>query len=308
MPNLWTHILFCEEIMESVNTENSQEEWNTVQPFLNLGAQGPDPFFYHHFLPWRKPSAVNELGSVLHYYHCGPFLMSLIDKAIGVSTATKAYILGFVTHHILDRNTHPFIHYFSGYEKNKHQVLEVTIDTIMMERYRHLQTWKTPVYKEINVGASIPQEIEDMIDEAISIYYPDEHNRTEKHYVQAAYKDFKQALRILYDPYGWKNILLGSTINPFSHQPITSNHDYLNEAREQWRHSATYETQHESFIDLYDQARAEGVEIINELLHYWKEPTEDKRHYLETLLANISYDTGKPVEEDWSNQYSNPVV
>ncbi|KGP72238.1 zinc dependent phospholipase C family protein [Pontibacillus yanchengensis] len=306
MPNIWTHILFCEDLIDSIG---ATEEWTAVQPYFNLGAQGPDPFFYHNFLPWKKDGSVNEIGNVLHHHYCGPVLLSMIEQAKRSSSlSTKAYVAGFVTHHILDRNTHPFIHYLAGYHKNKHQELEVIIDTIMMERYRNLQTWKTPVYKEINVGRSLDAEIELLLDKSIELYFPKERKNVPSHYIQAAYKDMKRALRVLYDPYGWKNILLGSMISSFSHQPVKTDKDYLNEQQKMWRHSATNESFTEGFLDLYEHARAEGIEVLSELFSYWESPTEGKRYALQTILSNISYDTGKPIDLQLTNQYCDPIV
>ncbi|KGX85299.1 zinc dependent phospholipase C family protein [Pontibacillus litoralis] len=305
MPNIWTHILFCEDVMDSIN---APQQLNAVQPYLNLGAQGPDPFFYHNFLPWQKDTRVHEIGNALHYRHCGPFLISLIEEAANQSDETKAYVTGFVTHHILDRNTHPFINYFAGYEKNKHQAFEVIIDTIMMQRYRHMKTWKSPVYKEINVGSTLDKEIEELLNKLIAFYYPDEHKNVPTNYIKASYKDMKQALHILFDPYGWKNALLGSLVSSFSHQPIKKELDYLNEQHRTWHHSATNEEQTESFLDLYEQARAEGIEVIDELCRYWRAPTTNKKNTLTLLIDNRCYDTGKPLHLNLKNQYCNPII
>src|SRR5699024_11620976 len=72
--------------------------------------------------------------------HCGPFLIDLIQVAKQRDKQMKAYVFGFITHHLLDRSTHPYIHYRAGYEGSKHQKLEVQIDTLMMEKYHRLKT------------------------------------------------------------------------------------------------------------------------------------------------------------------------
>ncbi len=59
--------------------------------------------------------------------------MDLIERAKNRDDQVRAFVFGFITHHILDRNTHPYIHYRAGYEGNDHQKLEVFIDTLMME-------------------------------------------------------------------------------------------------------------------------------------------------------------------------------
>src|SRR5699024_11273193 len=85
-------------------------------------------------------------------------LIDLIQVAKQRDKQMKAYVFGFITHHLLDRSTHPYIHYRAGYEGSKHQKLEVQIDTLMMEKYHRLKTWKAASYKEIDVGFSIDRK------------------------------------------------------------------------------------------------------------------------------------------------------
>src|SRR5690606_25886199 len=115
----------------------------------------------------------------------------------------KAYVVGFITHHILDRNTHPFIHYYAGYKKTNHQKLEIIIDTQLMEKYHNLKTWKTQVYKEIDVG-KVDSDTVNLIQQLVHKFYPEFHSVT-TNYIRKAFKDMILALKILSDPLGWKN-------------------------------------------------------------------------------------------------------
>lgn len=305
MPNIWTHILFCEELIDSLK---KTAEFSDVKAYLNLGAQGPDPFFYHNFWPWNSDQSVNEVGQVLHHDQCGPFLLDLIEAASSYPLQTKAYVVGFVTHHVLDRNSHPYIHYLAGYEKNNHQVLEVNIDTIMMQRFHNLKTWKTPVHKRIDIGKHVDQHTAHLLDSTITKHFPHTRQSVPSSYLQEAYRDMKRALRILFDPYGWKNKVLGSLISPFSHQPIQDQKDYLNDQHTQWRHSATNEASTQSFLDLYKEAKDEGLTILYAVYSYWEDPKPQNKQRLEDLLQNISYDTGKPLDQGMINRYAEPIV
>lgn len=42
MPNIWTHLLFCEEL---ITTLENPAHYTEFQAHTNIGAQGPDPFF-----------------------------------------------------------------------------------------------------------------------------------------------------------------------------------------------------------------------------------------------------------------------
>ncbi|HLS10091.1 zinc dependent phospholipase C family protein [Lentibacillus sp.] len=304
MPNIWTHILFCENVLDSIENPNL---FLHNDAYMKLGAQGPDPLFYYNFWPWIKNEPVNDIGLKLHREKCGEFLMDIIDRGKDMDDRTQAYIFGFVTHHILDRNAHPYIHYRAGYEGNNHQKLEVLIDTLMMEKYYHLKTWKAHVYTEIDVGTKLDARIINLLHAAITAHYPEISPRSND-YLQKAYRDMKLALKLLADPYGWKNVLLKPLISPYSHQPIKQDADYLNLEHTTWYHPATNEPCTKSFIDLYNQAWTEGVDIMSDVIAYWNTGDNIIKKRLGELIGNISYDTGKPLALNLVNHYSEPIV
>lgn len=297
-------MLFCEDVVDAVKNPYSLTEHKA---YMNLGAQGPDPFFYYNFWPWIKDEPVHEIGMLLHTKHCGSFLVDLIEAAKEMDKRVQAYVFGFITHHILDRNAHPYIHYRAGYEGSNHQKLEVLIDTQMMKKYHNLKTWKVPVYKKINVGHSLDKEIAGLLNTTINEHFP-EVNRDSFSYIQKAYRDMKRALKFLADPYGWKNVILKPLIGAYSHQPIKNGVDYLNMDNNVWHHSATNEPSTKSFIDLYNQGRTEGIEIMTEVLSYWQSRDETYKEKLTELIDDISYDTGKPLQLNLENKYAEPIV
>lgn len=303
VPNIWTHIMFCEEMADAVTKTH---QFPSYEPMMKLGAQGPDPFFYHRFWPWMKEGKAQKIGLALHETKCGPFLLDLIHTTKTMDNQVKAYVFGFITHHILDRNTHPYIHYYAGYEENKHQKLEIIIDTLMLHKFNNLKTWKTPVYKEIDVGRKLDKQIVHLLYQIINKHYPE--LKATPFYIQKSYKDMKLALKILSDPYGWKNRLFPSLISSYSHQPVENEKDYLNEKKNTWYHPATREPSNKNFIELYQQAKAEGVKILSTVHRYWKEQHDELYHELALQIGNISYDTGKSLALKLVNQYADPIV
>ncbi|MGP4071758.1 zinc dependent phospholipase C family protein [Piscibacillus sp. B03] len=304
MPNVWTHILFCEDVMEYVPISSRIRKH---QHYFNLGAQGPDPFFYHDPWPWTKSSPINDLGLLMHRNKCGVVLQDMIEGAKVGTDETKAYTLGFITHHVLDRVTHPYIHYRSGYDGYNHQKLETIIDTLMMWNFRNLKTWKNPVNDRIDVGLHLNSYLSVMMEKVLADHFGDDVRLTEG-FFQKSYQDMKLVLRIVYDPRGWKTKLLSKAIPPISHRPITEVTDYLNERNDIWHHSATQEPSTESFIDLYKNARDEAVTLTNAILQYWEKPVEEVRVTVLELLGDISYDTGRPLSEGHENKYAEPIV
>lgn len=305
MPNIWTHILFCEEVVDTVGNVHPFSQ--QIENYMRLGAQGPDPFFYYNFWPWVKNEPVHQVGASLHTSQCGIFLLDMIEAAKNNSNEVKAFVIGFVTHHVLDRNTHPYIHYRAGYEGNDHQRLEIQIDTLMMDKYHNLKTWKNPVYKEIDIGRNFDARITRLLATLINEHYPNL-SRTDDTYIQKAYRDMLLALKILSDPSGIKNKILGNLISAYSHQPIHDDVDYLNLNHTTWFHPATNEPSNKSFIELYNESRVEGIDIITEVLNYWEKGASYSMEKLKGLIGNISYDTGKPLELGLENKYSEPIV
>ncbi|MFS0671903.1 zinc dependent phospholipase C family protein [Ornithinibacillus sp. 179-J 7C1 HS] len=303
MPNIWTHMLFCEEVIDSIGISKSIPKNSYI---LNIGAQGPDPFFYYNFWPWKRDDSAVEIGNLLHTEKCGEFLLDLIQSVKEQSDEIKYYVFGFVTHHILDRNAHPYINYRAGYEGNNHSKFEVIIDTLMMERYKNLKTWKTPVYKEIHLNKNVKLDIANLLHQTIQNHFPKLEVNTMKNIIKS-FHDMKLALKVLADPHGWKNKLLHSYVSSFSHQPIVDHKDYLNIEHRTWYHPATKEPSKKSFIDLYEQARIEGVEIMKKVIGYWQNDGSTMDELTE-LIGDISYDTGLPLEANIRNQYCDPII
>ncbi|MFZ3591105.1 zinc dependent phospholipase C family protein [Bacillus sp. DJP31] len=307
MPNVWTHILFGEKVAEQAGLRDIIED---VKPYFQLGTQGPDPFFYHNFWPWRaKP--VTEIGLKIHYEQCGLFLMQMIDYGYKHKNHTKltAYILGFVTHHLLDRNTHPYIIYRSGNEGNRHQKLEIIIDTVLMRRWRNVDTYKLPVYKEIYIGPTLYEPIEQMLSELIKETFPEEEKKMPESYVNHSYQHMIKALKVLHDPTGWKNKVLKERISSFSYQKKLEEKDYLNENSTKWLHPTNnQEHSAESFLTLFNKAEKEGVQILSLICDYWKTGNQEVYNLLKGKIGNLSYDTGKDCTLEIENVYFEPIV
>ncbi|WP_193064759.1 zinc dependent phospholipase C family protein [Oceanobacillus oncorhynchi] len=304
MPNIWTHIFFAEDACNALSWDIHH---SPSRHALFLGAQGPDPFFYYRFWPWLSSQKTGqEIGNTLHTKECGPFLIYLIEQAQEGSDEVKAYVAGFITHHLLDRHTHPYIHYRAGYQGSKHQKLETLIDTKMALDTRKMELWKHPAYAEINVGDTLPISILYILDDAIRRFHPELSFQTKD--IQIAYQDMITAQKLFADPGGWKNKILKAFISSYSHQPIHENIDYLNEENKLWVHAATGEKREESFAELYTDALNDAVSLLPLVTDYWNEGGESVKAQLIRRIGNISYDTGTPVANHDINRFSVPII
>lgn len=302
MPNVWTHMLFAERIAHKSNIDIA-----VYKSVFNLGAQGPDPFFYHNFWPWIKDKSVVKIGGKLHTEHCGEFIIEMLKYLKNNDDdLLKYYVLGFISHHILDRNTHPYIIYRSGEEGNKHQKLEVIIDTLLMKEFNNLETWKTPVYKRIYVGKNLPTIIVSTMSFLLKkVHGIDTPNLSE--IINQSYQDMVKALRVLFDPTGIKNKVLGNLISPFSYTKNIPDKDFLNIYRNESVHPAIMEEKsNESFYDIFDRAEKEGINIFIAVVDYLNDHKSiDDVH---ELIGDISYETGKPCGEKLELKYFYPIL
>ncbi|TCS92356.1 zinc dependent phospholipase C family protein [Hazenella coriacea] len=301
MPYAWTHILFGRQLVKEKILCKPQH-----QQLFQLGCQGPDFFFFHRFWPWIHDPRGEKLGNLFHTIDCGSTLVDLIITAKEHPTI-QDYMRGFVTHHLLDRNTHPYIHYRAGYKQYKHQELEVILDTIIAKNIANLETWRTPLAPEIDVGDQLPDELVEILHHVSKKHFSEGKQFSAADY-QQAYQDTKRAFQLFFDPYGIKLILTFGKIRPFRHSKRIPAKDFLNIKRTSWSHPAIKEEKHqESFWDLWDQALQESKELFPLIEQYWKSDQaliEPIKH----LIGNLSYDTGKDCALILDNQFSDPLV
>jgi hypothetical protein len=307
LPNVWTHILFGERVIEGAGLEDKVLD---AKNFFQLGTQGPDPFFYHNFLPW-KTKPVTAIGLKIHYEECGPFLIKMIRHGLQNKNdrKLKSYILGFITHHLLDRTTHPYINYRSGNEGNRHQKLEIIIDTLLMKKWKNIDTYKVPAYKEIDIGPNLYEPINQMLSELIKEFFPEEERNMPSNYVNQSYQQMIRALKVLHDPSGWKNKLLKERISPFSYQKLNDETDYLNEQGSKWLHPTNdKESSVESFLSLFHKAEIEGIQLLSLVNEYWTEGDLSVYEIVKEKIGNVSYDTGKDCTLALENKYFEPIL
>lgn len=301
MPNIWTHIIFADELAEKTNLDTSK-----YIKIFHLGAQGPDPFFYHNFLPWKKDKSVAQIGGRIHKERCGEFLIEML-RFIKKSPdpALKYYAYGFFSHHILDRNTHPYIIYKSGEEGNKHQLLETTLDTILAKKYLGIDTWRNPAYKKIYVGFRLPISINKLLSYLLKQVHQIKRKDLNK-IINKSYKEMLRAHKFLYDPTGLKNMTLKGFVSPYSHRKRYPEKDYLNLNNDIWLHPATKEESRESFYDIWERAEQDGIRVFNALNDFFANKMELEE--LQELLGNISYETGSSCDENLELRYFDPIV
>lgn len=320
MPNIWTHFLFGRRLAETIGLREASAV-PQLQRLFQFGCQGPDFLFYHRFWPWQTDGRMDALGTAMHTSECGPFLLDLLEYVQGkpLHAPETVYVLGFATHHILDRKAHPFVFYLSGFRKWDHQRFEIAVDTLVARKLLGIDTWRTPVWKELYVGESLPDGIPELFDRLARRHYPDTAERFSPDDWNDAYRDMIRAQKLFHDPSGLKRALTFGQIEPFVFKKRLAPLDFLNEAKKEWRHPSIIEERHsESFWELWDNAMADGERVMRAALHYIAgndttrfpdaPAVEEARRELEACLGDISYETGKPCADGHTIRHADPIL
>jgi len=207
MPSQILHTIFGEDVIAGIHGRIAKRFGIVAYKALEkiniahkkafvLGCQGPD-IFYHSRR--RRPVGL-EYGSLLHRRGAGIFTAGLLkmslpdpppdeddiranrrEKAIN---ALGVYALGFMTHAILDRRTHPYIVYKSGFvsparpETHRyalyHVFFERILDVLMLRERRGL---KLKAWDQENILAGVcaapPPGLCDLLAKALVMAFPE---------------------------------------------------------------------------------------------------------------------------------------
>ena len=214
MPSQVLHTLFGEDVtaeihrrMESrfgvVAGKALEKIRDTHRKAFALGCQGPDIFYHSQN---RRPVGL-EYGTLLHRRGVGIFTAGLLKmglpdpppgtpaEATGRGSppekeinALGVYALGFMTHAILDRLTHPYIVYKSdrpppenARRDRSHAFLERIVDVLMLKRLRgaEISGWdQEGILAEICEDP--PPGLRELLARALVLAYPERAGKDEK--------------------------------------------------------------------------------------------------------------------------------
>ncbi|MCC3377508.1 zinc dependent phospholipase C family protein [Cohnella sp. REN36] len=314
MPNIWAHIQFGREIASGApwSSRMNDPAWRVA---FQLGCQGPDFLFYDHFLPWQPSTAANRLGTLLHNVRCGPFLLDLFAEARQrpLEDPATAFVLGFLQHHILDRHLHPYVFSRSGFKRWHHQRFETAMDAAILSLRAGIATGTTPVAPEVDTDGKLPGDFAETFCRLAARHYPGLADAITPAALDGSIVQFVRAQRLFYDPTGWKGRLLLGQIAPFSPPRRPPSWDVLNERRDEWIDPTDRTVvRRDSAMELWDRALEDGKRTTAAGYAWLRaseegETSETLRERFESLLGNISYETGLPCGSAWIT-YARPVI
>ncbi len=307
MPDAMTHIFMATDVLEKLNVELDQD-------IFKLASQGPDPLFYHHSLPYQSKSQMGEFGNKMHEVHTDGFFYYLVEYIKkNPSNYLKSFLYGFVCHHVLDYNAHPYVFYMTGdYNKeNKktykyrglHLEMERGIDRYFIEKRMNIKPEKFKAYNFF-LNVQIKNELKNMLNNCIQELYGMNHfGDIYEESVSDMYKTFKY---VAYDPTGLKKKiyrLIDKYINTrssvvYEHVSYYQSKDsksYLNLDHNEYFHPCDANISYNySFLDLVENATEEAYMIISELEKYFSGQRKD----FYNLFKGYNYSTGLYWKED----------
>jgi hypothetical protein len=199
MPSLLTHHYFASLVIE---------KYKKVMPFLldhysvvTLGAQGPDPFFFYGNAPFkarRNSKYINDFGSRLHAEPERLIDLLLLNNE-NISYIELSYLVGAVTHYVLDKTVHPYVFFHTGFDQQgrlvypfqgAHAKFEVEIDVAVK---KHFQLDPSIFHPQVTLGVS-----EDALTLIDDLYQKAYKSNLEKGNFYDAVKDMKKTTSFLY--------------------------------------------------------------------------------------------------------------
>lgn len=307
MPALITHHLFGEESMgrlpEGVLTAESERV-----AFL-LGNQGPDPFFFRARTP--NYSTCMQLGRDMHRCRMTRQFTALRDGVTHLNRhdagVGRAFVLGLLSHYVLDRNAHPFVYAQQwGVQKadetladagsQVHAVIESDLDILMLQRKRDGATVRDyPPESELVTSERIDKVAGALFSFMAHGVYGLEVGANE---YGGAVADMKLVYRLIEpagSPIGGTIGMLEGLARPYSLLAALAHRDTTeapvrtgNLNHYAWQNPFSGETSHESFPEVFDRALDDYAQAAMRFI----ESTD-----VAQVTEHVNY-SGRPLGED----------
>ncbi|MCL2405702.1 MAG: zinc dependent phospholipase C family protein [Defluviitaleaceae bacterium] len=304
MPGFLTHYIGGQSVLEVVGPKIGSYI-SPASKLYNLGAQGPDIFFY--YIPGFITSRIRGIGTQMHESDLGLFFMYMANiiknsKSPAQRQIVFAYVAGFLVHYAIDVHTHGYVYSRTQdthkmQEASKHRHFETSIDVLML---KHTHGTKPGDYKQwqlISPKKVLLRVAAASTSDAIREVY---NRKTTPVDVYRAMETMAQFTRYLQSSSGRRKRWLGRAedmtvgsriISALVHtQEVTDNYDYLNISNNPWVAPWASQARTESFVELFDSAVADAASMIQAVYDYMHNNMTNKE--LTAIIMNRSLKTG----------------
>jgi len=315
MPDILCHLICADETTNKLNADVKKIILANKKVY-NLGAQGPDLFFYYKPQPWLNSKDMGKNGSMIHTEHINEFFINAANRIkhaiatdpMGFYHSEKkdtaihkefSYLAGFLSHYALDTLGHPYIFYFSGINSgHNHKYFECVVDTLISDIYNG----KKAKLHKTGAAVTLTKHEQELIGLYLSKIIQDTFShKIEPKEIIRSFKDMASTLKSLYDPISLKRSTFklvdkaskskGRIITATFPAKFNKSIDILNIKKATWNHpcdeSLIYD---KSFLTLFKEAINYSDELITALSQYILNTTS--QYSFEALIGNKMYDTG----------------
>ncbi len=273
MPACITHNLFAKNVLRSLPEQNHVDS----TAFL-WGAQGPDFFFCHRYLPWMRGRSLSAYGGKIHRAKpsetLGIFRQLLHEHP---QPAYRSYVWGFLCHYALDSIAHPYINARSVEWASQrppqtpgtmHGEIEAALDAI------YLRNQTGQLSSSLSLGSMFPNA-KTTQEQMARLYQPLLHqlfgvDASEAELIQCC-RDTHLVFSLITDRTGIKMRLferiernkphtISSHIVPLTEDPEL---DYANISHMPWKMPNAEEST-QDFFELTEAAQEKAVELITQ--------------------------------------------
>ncbi len=309
MPASVTHAYFASDVYDTLSA--NIKNYLSVSR-LRMFAQSTDAFLFYRLFSLKPGYRLRKIQHIFHTSKSQDYFVALIEYIkihhLENDIDTCSFLVGLITHYVLDSTMHPFIFYKTGkFDKNNiqtykynslHTLMEVYLDNhLILTREKH-SPYDFPISNYCFDLKPFSKELNS------AITYSFEHvfnlKQMDKKYYESL-KSMRFALATFrQDKYGVKKSIYKFldmfTPNRFIkfefisyHISMNNRFDFLNFRHRIWRNPTTYSiTSRESFYDLYFKSLKLAKRIIDDTFLYLNGKNID----LKTIYTNISYITG----------------
>jgi len=319
MPATITHAYFAKDLYEVLPEGiTSKLDLGRVKMF----AQSTDPIIFYNLLSLKPGKDLRKFQKYFHNHKSRDFFINLLEyvkKNKIDDPDTYSFIVGFISHYVLDSTCHPYIIYKAGIfdRKNKdtykynglHHFMEVFIDNDLIKRRENVNPYKFNFTKFCFKTNKFSNDLNNTIDYAFDTTF-NVKSMSKKYY--KSLKQMKTALRLCRkDRFGIKKFFykLFDTITPRSvfrfecvsyHYPLEDKHNYLNNNHTMWNNPADESIKsNESFVDLYLKSLENSRDKVIKVFDYLNGKDID----LNKVFLNESYSSGLDCDKEKELKY-----
>lgn len=310
MPALITHHIFGEDLAQGLPAGLLEGE-EELLAFL-LANQGPDPLFARFSTLPARARACRRLADEVQASRATRAFLALRDGVSHLPSPDervgRAFALGLLGHYALDRAAHPFViaqqraladadESLAPAAREVHALIESDLDTWILWEKRHATVLERPAAANLMRTARIERVGGALFSQmGLSVFGiavgAGEYG--------AAVRDYERICRLI-DPAGNRRVRALGTVERLarrrslaeaaSHYVRRSDEcPAANLERRAWAHPFTGEVRHDSFADLFDEARL-AYPVLAEAF------VRDRKDELRELVGGLNYE-GRPGTDD----------